>query len=582
MDIIDKLIYSDRRKNWLKTDFTIKGLLVRVTIDLLLSNLGFFLGILTTVSIWIFSWQVTPQTFFKKMFFDIWLPNIPLLTFSCLFSYIGIGLYRGTQTVSYVSTIFMVGKAVGIASFLFLSLLFMTGTFMPRSTVATTPFFIFTLILSVRLLWTAFSMQYKISPASFRDPQIEKINRKLALLAQQDGWTTPESLTPESAWPYFEDDEVLAAATVLHTGKINQWSGKEVEKFQEEFAAACNVKHAIALSNGTVALELAIKALGIGPGDEVIVTPRTFIASASCVALQGAKPVFADVDFQSQNIDAAAIREAITPRTKAIITVHLAGWPCEMDSIMRLAHEHDLKVVEDCAQAHGARYKGKPVGCFGHAAAFSFCQDKIMTTGGEGGMLLTNDENIWSFSWAYKDHGKSYDAIYKKQHPPGYRWIHESFGTNWRMTEMQAAIGRVQLRKLSEWTQIRNRNANILTKAFSDIPALRVTIPPDYISHAYYKYYVFIKPEMMHPGWDRERVIIAINAEGIPCFTGSCSEIYLEKAFNADGMRPQKRLPVAEELGNTSLMFLVHPTLSEKDMLNMVKTVEKIIANASK
>lgn len=582
MDIIDKLKIPDRWKNWLKTDFTVKGLLVRVATDLILSNLGFFLGIFTTVSLWIFSWQVTPQVFFKKMIFNIWLPNIPLLTFSCLFSYIGIGLYRGTRILSYINKIFMVGKAVGIACFLFLSLLFMTETFMPRSTIATTPFFIFVLILSVRLFWTAFSLQYNISPASAHDPQVEKISRKLTLLAQQDGWTTPESLSPESAWPYFEDDEVLAAATVLHTGKINQWSGKEVEYFQEEFAAACNVKHAVALSNGTVALELAIKALGIGPGDEVILTPRTFIASASCVALQGAKPVFADVDFQSQNVNAATIREAITPRTKAIITVHLAGWPCEMDDIMELAHEHGLKVIEDCAQAHGARYKGKPVGCFGHAAAFSFCQDKIMTTGGEGGMLLTNNENIWSFCWAYKDHGKSYDAIYKRQHPLGYRWIHESFGTNLRMTEMQAAIGRIQLRKLAEWSQRRRHNADILTNAFKDIPGLRVTIPPDYISHAYYKYYVFIKPEMLHPGWDRERIIIAINAEGIPCFTGSCSEIYLEKAFDADGMRPEKRLPVAEELGDTAMMFLVHPTLSEKDMWNMVKAVEKVMADVTK
>jgi hypothetical protein len=414
LDIINKLQLFDRLKNRLKSDFTIKGLLVRVVIDLVLSNLGFFLGILTTVGIGVFSWQITPQAFFKKMFFEIWLPNIPLLTFSCLLTYIGTGLYRGIRNLSYVRKIIMVGKAVGIACFLFLSLLFMTKSFIPRSTMATTPLYIFALIISVRLLWTAFSIQYKISPVYVRDTETEKFNRKIALIAQQDGWTAPENLAPESAWPYFEDDEILAAAKVLHTGKINQWTGKEVEKFQEEYAAACDVGYAIALSNGTVALELAMKALGIGPGDEVIVTPRTFIASASCIALQGAKPVFADVDCQSQNVNAATIREAITPRTKAIIAVHLAGWPCEMDGIMELAHEHGLKVIEDCAQAHGAKYKGKPVGSFGHVSAFSFCQDKIMTTGGEGGMLLTNDKNIWSFCWAYKDHGKSYDAIYKK------------------------------------------------------------------------------------------------------------------------------------------------------------------------
>ncbi len=379
--------------------------------------------------------------------------------------------------MSYTNITLMVCRAVGLAFFVFLLLIYMTLTAVPRSTMITTLFFMFLLILSSRLFMTNLFRNYYIAPSSLYNPYIEKVVREMTVLSQQDGWLPPEGLPSKSAWPYFEDDEVIAAAAVLNSGKVNQWTGKEVEKFQKEFASACNVKHAIALANGTVALELALKAMGIGKDDEVIVTPRTFIASASCAVMQDAKPVFADVDCESQNITAETMRKVITSRTKAIIAVHLAGWPCDMDSIMSLAGEYDLKVIEDCAQAHGALYKGNPVGSFGHAAAYSFCQDKIMTTGGEGGMLLTNDDGLWSACWAFKDHGKSYDTVYNYQHPPGFRWLHESFGTNWRMTEMQAAIGRRQLNKLPDWIKIRRRNAAILEESFSGIKAFRVTIP---------------------------------------------------------------------------------------------------------
>jgi dTDP-4-amino-4,6-dideoxygalactose transaminase len=249
-----------------------------------------------------------------------------------------------------------------------------------------------------------------------------------------------------------------------------------------------------------------------------------------------------------------------------------------------VALRNGLAVIEDCAQASGAFYKDCSIGSFGDAAAFSFCQDKTMTTGGEGGMVVTNNKDIFSKVWSYKDTGKSYDTVHGNNDlkpGPSFKWLHESFGTNWRMTEMQAAIGRVQLRKLPGWIEIRRRNADILTKAFLNIPALRVTTPPDHIAHAYYKYYVFVKPDMLKSGWNRERIIVAINAEGVPCFTGSCSEIYLEKAFD-DDMRPEKRLPVAEELSKTAMMFLVHPTLSENDMRGMVKAVEKVMAVAVK
>jgi dTDP-4-amino-4,6-dideoxygalactose transaminase len=385
-----------------------------------------------------------------------------------------------------------------------------------------------------------------------------------------------------NTWPYFAEDEIEAAARVLRSGKVNYWTGQEGRLFEQEFAQFAGCRYAVALANGSVALELALAALGIGEGDEVVVTSRTFVASASSAVLRGAKPVFADVDPDSGNITAQTVRAVLTPRTKAIIAVHLGGWPCEMDELMQLAQGHNLWVIEDCAQAHGATYKGRPVGSLGHVAAWSFCQDKIMTTGGEGGMLTTSDERIWEKAWSYKDHGKSYEAVYHRQHPPGFRWLHESFGTNWRMTEMQAAIGRVVLRKVPEWVATRRRYAQILTERFQSLPALRVTIPPAHIQHAYYRYYVYVRPERLKLGWSRDRIMVELNQLGIPCTVGSCSEVYLEKSFQNAGLSPAYRLPVAKQLGETSLAFLVHPTLSEEDVQEIADVVNKIMFIASR
>jgi dTDP-4-amino-4,6-dideoxygalactose transaminase len=371
----------------------------------------------------------------------------------------------------------------------------------------------------------------------------------------------PVAATPFPHWPHFGDDERRAVDSVLASGKVNYWTGTEGREFEREYAAATRTRHGIALTNGTVSLELALVVRGIGPGDEVITTPRTFMASASCTVLRGAAPVFADVDRDSQNITAQTIERVLTPRTRAIIPVHLAGWPCEMDEIMELARSRGITVIEDCAQAHGAAYKGRPVGGIGDFGSFSFCQDKIITTGGEGGMLLTSDEDAWSRAWAYKDHGKSFDAVYKREHGPGFRWLHESFGTNWRLTEMQSAIGRIQLRKLDGWIARRRAHAARLRDALKDLRGLRVPLPPDHIHHSYYKFYAFLEPGRLRSGWTRERIVAEIAASGVPCFSGSCSEVYLEKAFDGHVSRPRERLPVARELGETSLMFLVHPTL---------------------
>ncbi len=384
-----------------------------------------------------------------------------------------------------------------------------------------------------------------------------------------------------SPWPSYTDEEANAVRAVLLSNQVNYWTGTECREFEKEFAEFANCKYAVALTNGTVALDVAFKVLEIGLDDEVIVTSRTFLASVSSIVNAGAKPVFADVDVGSQNISPDTIATMITAKTKAIVCVHLAGWPCEMDGIMALADKYKLYVIEDCAQAHGARYKGQSVGSIGHIGAWSFCQDKIMTTGGEGGMVTTNDKSLWSKMWSYKDHGKSWEAVYVRKHPPGFRWLHDSFGTNWRMMEMQAVLGRIQLKRMPEWTTKRQANANRIWEVARQIPSLRIPEVPAYFEHAAYKCYVFIRPEKLKVGWDRDRIMSEIMMQGVPCYSGSCSEVYLEKAFDNTGWQPEQRLPVAKELGETSLMFLVHPTLTESEIQKTCEVLNKVMTQAS-
>jgi dTDP-4-amino-4,6-dideoxygalactose transaminase len=408
--------------------------------------------------------------------------------------------------------------------------------------------------------------------------------------------------TAFSPWPSFTQEEADAAARVILSNKVNYWTGQECRQFETEFAAWCDVPHAIALANGTVALDLALHGLGIGQAnggkatDEVIVTPRTFLASVSCVVNAGAIPVFADVNADSGNIDAETIAAVRTENTKGIIAVHLAGWPCDMDPIMQLADAHGIKVIEDCAQAHGARYKGRPVGGLGHVGAWSFCQDKIMTTGGEGGMVTCHDPDLWARMWAFKDHGKSHEAVYGRAHPPGFRWLHESFGTNWRMLEVQGTIGRIQLRRMAGWTAQRTAHANRLTQAMADfagpngllrVPAVRCRGcngcgPDTGCQHAQYKLYAYVRPEALAGGWSRDRIIAEITQRGVPCYQGSCSEVYLEKAFDGTGWRPNAPLSVAKTLGETSIMFLVHPTLTEAEISQTANAIRDVMQLAQR
>lgn len=388
--------------------------------------------------------------------------------------------------------------------------------------------------------------------------------------------------TKFSPWPSFTQEECDAVSSVLLSNKVNYWTGREGRNFEKEFTHFSDCKYAVTVANGTLALDLALVALEIGScnggnqSDEVIVTSRTFIASISCIINAGATPVFADVELDSQNISANTISKVLTNQSKAIICVHLAGWPCEMTDIMLLATQHSLLVIEDCAQAHGAKYKGKSVGSFGDVAAWSFCQDKIITTGGEGGMLTTNDEKIWRDAWAYKDHGKSYAAVYEKEHPPGYRWLHESFGTNWRLTEMQSAIGRIQLTHMSKWKSCRNDNAEKIRAICHNYSWLIVPEIPDYIEHAYYKCYIQIDIDKLPNNYSRDKIINEIINKGVPCFSGSCSEVYKEKAFDNTGFLPESPLNNAQLLGQNSLMFLVHPTLTEHEISKTCHTLTSV------
>ncbi|MET1280067.1 DegT/DnrJ/EryC1/StrS family aminotransferase [Vibrio navarrensis] len=388
--------------------------------------------------------------------------------------------------------------------------------------------------------------------------------------------------TPFSPWPSFTQEEADAVSRVLLSNKVNYWTGNECREFEKEFAAWAGCEYAIALGNGTLALDVALKALGVGEGDEVITTSRTFLASASAIVTAGANPVFADVDLNSQNITAETINAVVSEKTKAVIVVHLAGMPAEMDAIMALAADRGFYVIEDCAQAHGAKYKGRSVGTIGHIGAWSFCQDKIMTTGGEGGMVTTNDHELWSTMWSYKDHGKSYDAVYNRQHPPGFRWLHESFGTNWRMTEIQGVLGRIQLQRMAEWTAKRQHNGTLIDQAVADLPVVRRVEVADYIEHAEYKHYLFVNAEQLKEGWSRDRIVEEINAAGVPAYQGSCSEIYREKAFDNTPWRPTERLPNAVKLGETSLMFLVHPTLTEQEMGKATQVIRHTLLAATK
>lgn len=383
---------------------------------------------------------------------------------------------------------------------------------------------------------------------------------------------------PQLRWPQHEPDEVAAVTRILESGRVNSMvHGEQTRAFETEFAAFCGVPHAIAVSNGTVALELALRALGVGPGDEVILPSRSFFASAACIVAVGATPVFADIDAISNAIDPASVRRMLSPRSRAILCVHLAGWPCDMAALRALADEKGLWLVEDCAQAHGATLHDRPAGSFGDAAAFSFCTDKIMSTGGEGGMVLLRDDAHWKRAWAYKDHGKNPDKFFAAATGSGFRYLHDSFGSNGRMTEMQAAIGRLQLAKLPGWLDRRRRNAQVLMRLLGDDPAVEVPPIPAHVGHAFYRLYVTIAADRLGETGTAP-IIDRMARMGMPVGSGSCADMTREAAFAGMDARRDGGLPVAQDLGRRSIAFPVDHLLDENDMHRLANCLEIAMA----
>ena len=388
---------------------------------------------------------------------------------------------------------------------------------------------------------------------------------------------TPDSESKHE-WPQMNDKMINSVTTILKSGKLNQWNNNTVKEFENKFAEYIKCNYAVAVFNGTVALELCVKTLGLKEGDEIIVTPRTFLASASCCAWYGIIPIFVDVDINSQNITLETIKTAITKKTKAVILVHLAGWPCDLEEICNYCKENNIYVIEDCAQAHGAKYKGKSVGTWGDINAWSFCQDKIITTGGEGGIVTTNDETLFKKAWSLKDHGKGYDTVYNKTHEPGFRWLHENIGTNWRMLPIQAVIGIHALDELEAWINHRRNIAEIYNENLKDINGIRLTIPPENVYHSYYKYYFFIDSKKFKIS--RDDLIQEINDNGIFCQIGSCSEVYKEDALKK--FEPKEKLEITQKLFNTAFLLKCDPCISKNDALNDILKIKDILNKYSK
>ncbi|MCL2323987.1 MAG: DegT/DnrJ/EryC1/StrS family aminotransferase [Actinomycetia bacterium] len=387
------------------------------------------------------------------------------------------------------------------------------------------------------------------------------------------------------AWPQIPEEGIEAVAAVLRSGRINYWTGAETRLFEAEFSAAHEGASALAVSSGTLALELALRSFGVGAGDEVIVPSRTFIATAGAVVAVGATPVIADIDPTTGALTPLSVARRLSPRTRAVIVVHVGGYPAPVAGIRALCEQLDVVVIEDCAQAQGARAGGRPVGLAGHAACFSFCQDKILPLG-EGGMIVyPSGSAAFEVAAAWRDHGHrlSVDTQVQERRSQ-FRYLSDSFGTNARMTEAQGALGRVLLAKVPAWHKLRTRNARVLTEGLSGFaPVLRPCVPADDTGeHAFYRHYFLLDSAALAAGWDRDRVIDAISAEGAPVQFGACALIGREKAFATLGVTPtpESELPGALCAAEQSLAFFVHPTLSEDDLGEIAQAARKVLEAA--
>ncbi len=404
-------------------------------------------------------------------------------------------------------------------------------------------------------------------------------------------------------WPWFDEETIKAAMEPLKSGKVNYWTGKLGMAFEKKWAEYNGVKFAISASTGTSALHTALAALGIGPGDEVITVPYTFIASSFCVLQIGAIPVFVDVRREDHCIDPKEIEKKITSRTRAIIPVHLYGNICEMDEIMAIAKQHNLKVVEDAAEAHGAEYKGKKAGSIGDVGAYSFCQNKTFTTGGEGGMMITDDEDVAWEARSFRDHGydvkKRMSLLEMEQALP---YIHRRVGFNYRMTEMQSAIGLKELEKLDSWNlPQRRKNGELLIEQLKDCPQI-LTLPVNnqQKKNGFYVFPVVLNLDAL--SCDKSTFLKAVIAEGVYAWKEFWPQSYKENAFTEHNGFGRFKFPFESKeytdpesvkynevfCPNCAWLeertFVVHiwPTLKEGHMRLVAKAIKKVASAYAK
>ena len=389
-------------------------------------------------------------------------------------------------------------------------------------------------------------------------------------------------------YPIFDKLTRTKVDEVLKSGRVNYWTGSECVKFEKEFSKYIGNKYSVTLNNGSVALELALKAFNLKKNDQVIVSPRSFIISASCVLNLGLKPLFADVDDRG-NLCIEGIKKVFSSKVKAIIIVHLNGLSCDLDPILKFVKKNKIYLIEDCAQAHGAIYKGKKVGSFGHISTWSFCQDKIISTGGEGGMISTNNKRLWLKIWSLKDHGKNFNNVFYKKHEIGFRWLHDYYGSNYRMTEMQAVIGRQQLKLIDRQIKKRNVIANLYLTGLRDYyEKFNIIKKPNFkcfkcpsrkknhcnkCLHSFYRLNLFVNNKKIKV----IKLIKHLNKNKIRCNSGSCPEIYNEKIFKKLHFSPKKRLSNAKLLGETSLSFAINPYSSLSKIKFEVSLIKKIL-----
>ena len=374
----------------------------------------------------------------------------------------------------------------------------------------------------------------------------------------------------QSLWPSFTSKEINQVSLILKSGKVNYWTGKYCKIFEKNFSNYHKIKYSVTVNSGTSALECAIKSLNLKQGSEIITTPRSYYTSASSIINCGMKPKFSDISIDSQNLDPIKLEKSINKKTKAIICVHLSGYPCDMNRILKIAKENKIYVIEDCSQAHGASILNKKVGSFGDISAWSFCQDKIISTGGEGGMVATNKLTLYKKVLSIKDNGRNYEKIKRISYSGSFNYIHDFIGSNYRMTEIQAIIGISQLKRLDQMILRRNSNAKVFNNYFHDLDNIFLLLQNSKNTNAYYRYYLFVKKSK-----NQKILINKIRSKGIECIAGSCPEIYLEKYFKNNFK--VKEMFGAKYLATRSVCLKVDQTLDIKIIHQQAKIIRKEI-----